>query len=308
MNICVWLCAICYLFAFFSTYFKVNGEYARYEAIYAEMLKESNEFNDNNKFNNSNNGGVKRETPMFDNATSAIDYAYNHYINSEFSEYEVTGTVVAQAGDISLPVKVLQKQIIYPSGTVLCECRLWVDGNKFNITEANQRIYKKGKVYIRAVKADKMSYNEQTGEITADYANKTFEFESDDDFATFTISKETITRELYFKVNYDPYNGQVKSYSASASIHTRGGVEKYDERIQREGGLTQLPNFTKLEVHFVVGRDGSLQNATINECYSSYKQIPVLGNISYNSSDTLNLKIIGLGTGQPSIEEPKINL
>ena len=53
MDICVWVCAICYLFAFFSTYFKINGEYARYEAIYAEMLKESNDFNNSNDYNNS---------------------------------------------------------------------------------------------------------------------------------------------------------------------------------------------------------------------------------------------------------------
>lgn len=308
MNICVWLCVICYLFAFFSAYFKINGEYERYEAIYAQMLKESSDFNNSYNYENSSSSATNKETPMFTDATNAIDYSYNNFLNAEFSEYEATGTVVAGGAGVSLTVKGYQKQIKYTSGAILCECRIWADDNKFGITNANQRLFKNGKVYIRTVFADKMSYNQQTGEIMADYSDKEFEYEVDNDFSTYAINKNTITRDLYFKVNYDPYTGQVKSYSASASINTKYGVEKYDERLQREGWLSKLPVFSKLEIHCVIGRDGALQSATINESYSSKKNLSVIGDVNYTSTDNIAIKVISIGEGEPSIAEPKINI
>lgn len=306
-NICVWICAICYLFAFFSTYFKVNGEYARYEAIYAEMLKESSDFNNNNNYNNAGNTGITKETPKFTDATSAIDFAYNNYINSEFSEYEVIGNISAQASGITLPIYVHQIQIIYPSGTILCENRIWVEDDKYGVIDSTQRVYKEGNIYKRNVKADKMSFNKSTGEITANYGDKKYKFEIQENFATFIINKDTITRDLYFKVNYNPYNGQVESYSASASLHTKRAVDGYDNRLKREGTLSEIPSFSKLEIHCVIDRDGQLKSAVIKESYSSTRKVPVLGTVKYTSSDVFNLKIVNLGTGKPSVQEPVIN-
>ncbi len=305
-NICVWICAICYLFAFFSTYFRINGEYARYEAIYAEMLKESNDFNNNNNYNNSCNSGIEKEKPMFTDAKTAIDYAYNNYINSEFSEYEVIGNITAQASGITLPIYVQQIQIIYPSGAILCENRVWVEDDKFGVIDSTQRVYNNGKIYKRNAKVDKMTFNKSTGEITADYGDKEFKYEIDENFATFIVNKNTITRDLYFKVNYNPYTGQVESYSASASLHTKNAVDGYDKRLMREGTLAELPKFSKLEIHCVINRDGSLKSAVIKESYTSTRKVPVLGTVKYSSSDTFNIKILNLGTGKPSIQEPVI--
>ena len=305
-DICVWICAICYLFAFFSTYFKVNGEYARYEAIYAEMLKESNDFNNNNNYNNSGSN-VKKETPIFTDAITAIDHAYNRYINSEFSEYEVKGVITAQASGITLPIYVEQVQIIYPSGVILSENRIWVEDDKFGVIDSTQRVYKDGKIYKRNVKSDKMTFNKETGEITADYGDKKYKFEIDENFSTFIVNKNTITRDLYFKVNYNPYTGEVESYSASASLNTKSAVEGYDKRLKREGTLSEIPKFSKLEIHCVIDRDGALKSAVIKESYSSTRKVPVLGTINYSSSDTFNIKILSLGTGKPSIEEPVID-
>ena len=304
-DICVWICAICYLFAFFSTYFRVNGEYARYEAIYAEMLKESKDFNDNNKYNNSGNK-VERETPIFTDASTAIDYAYNNYMGAGFSEYEVTGVISAQASGITIPIYINQTQIIYSSGIILSENRVYVEDDKFNVTDATQRVYKDGKIYKRQVKGENIAYNRETNVISANYGSKKFKFETEEAFTTYTINKSTITRELYFKVNYNPYNGQVESYSASASLHTRNAVSGYDNRLKREGGLAVTPKFSKLEIHCVINRDGTLKSAVIKESYSSTRNVPVLGTVNYTSEDNFNLKIVNVGTGKPSIDEPVI--
>lgn len=307
-NICVWLCAICYLFAFFSTYFKVNGEYARYEAIYAEMLKQSSSLNNTKNYEEAGNNQQSKETPMFDNAKTAIDYAYNDYINSEFSEYMVKGTVTASASGVTMPINVQQLQIIYPSGTILCENRIWLENSSLasSIITATQRVYKNGVIYHRVVKMDQMSFNKQTNEITASYGNTKFKKETNEDFYTFIVNRNTITRELYFKVNYNPYTGQVDSYSASASLHTKKAVDGYDKRLMREGDLLSIPEFSQLEIHCVINRDGTLRTATINESYSSTRKVPVLGTVSYSSTDSFNLTIVNLKTGTPSIAEPVI--
>lgn len=306
-NICVWICAICYLFAFFSTYFRVNGEYERFEAIYAEMLKESNDFKDKHDYDNAGNAGVQKETPIFTDATTAIDSTYNNFMNTNLSEYSAKGSLVIQASGMTFNVKIQQLQIIYSTGSKLCENRIWLENDKFGITNATQRVYKDGKIYKRDANKDKITYNEETGEISADYENQEFAYEIDEEYFTFIITKDTITRELYFKTNYNPYSGKIESYSASASLHAKDAVKGYDKRLQREGDLLSVPNFTKLEVHCVINRDGTLRSATINESYTSSKSVPVIGMVGYNSSDKISLSIVFLGSGEPSLAEPVIN-
>lgn len=295
MNYICIICAFSYVFAFMSNYIKVSSAYNEYERIYSKMLAESSEFNTRIDFDKTDNNQQQTETPLFYDAITAIDYAYNMLEQCSTREYQIKGSVNVTAAGMSVPVKVQSAQYYFASGAVLDETRQYELQTNMGVSKSKLTYYANGEMYLKETK-DVFLTDDGVG---ANYSGN-YEKKGNYDYHVYIINRSTIDKQLYFKVNYNAYTGKIDSYSASAKLNIKSAVKGYDKQIQRNGDLNALPEFSNLEIHCIIGADGVIKTATIKQTYSSKFKI-----FDYASTDEFNITFLNLNK-ELSVQEPQI--
>lgn len=297
MNYICIICAFSYVFAFLANYLKISSAYNEFERLYSQMIAESTAFNTKKDFDDSKNNQAQKETPLFYDAITAIDYAYKIVDNCSSKEYQVKGNVNVTAAGMKVPVKVQVAQYYFANGAVVDETRQYELETNMGVTKSSLRYYQPdGTLYTKETQDIKLN---DKGELDVNYTSdfkKTGKYK----YYSYIVNRSTIDKALYFKVNYNAYTGKIESYSASAKLNIKSAVNGYDKQIQRNGSLDSTPVFSNLEIHCVIGADGVIKTATIKQSYSAKFKI-----FDYSSNDVFNITFLNLNKDL-SIEEPQI--
>ena len=297
MNYICIIVAFSYVFAFLANYLKVSSAYNEYERLYTQMIAESSAFNTKKDFEDSKNNQTQKETPLFYDAITAIDYAYKIVENCSSKEYQIKGNVNVTAAGIKVPVKVQVAQYYFANGAVLDETRQYELETNMGVTKSSLRYYTPdGTLYTKETQDIKEN---EKGELVVNYTSN-FQKTGNYNFTSYVINRATIDKALYFKVNYNAYTGKIDSYSASARLNIKSAVNGYDKQIQRNGSLDSTPQFSNLEIHCIIGPDGVIKTATIKQSYSAKFKI-----FDYLSNDVFNITFCNLNK-ELSVEEPQI--
>ena len=300
-NIFCIICAVSYCMAFFAFYFEVKSNFAYYEQIYASMYSSVTDFNAGKDID-STPVVVERELPIFDRASEAIDYAWNQLQNFEQYEFIVIGTATVNAGPITKNVKVHIIQAHYADGTVLDETNLYDTQDFANKTGSVRRYYKDGYVYIKDGQV--LSQQSDGTMLTAHNDNPYKKAFEQDKYYCYIFNKDTIIKELYFKVNYN-YSGKIISYSASAYLDTKAAVAGFDKQSQRNGELASTPQFSLVEAHCLIDSKGNVKSLTIKDAYTATYDY---SGMSFDYESHMNINITIKNVNSPlSLPEPDVS-
>ena len=299
--ILTWVCLAVYVCAFFGVYFTNRGYELNYENLYARLMQETLDFNSSIKRNNDR----ENQTPLFYDARTAVDYAYNYVINGKGYELSIIGDVdmnASKLGVVNVPIKLTinQTHAKFESGSCFVEMKRYEDGNANGQTIASKRLYKNNVCYT-AFSYD-ISYDSATETVTAsNYKDYFHDYEGQ--FLTYIINKDTIKSELYFKTNYDVYTGKIESYSASVELNTTKAVDGYDKMSRFECGYSSTPVYTKLVIHCIIAPNGTLVSATLQEEFRT--TMAKFGGGDLNASNVHRIYVVKANEN-PSFAEPVI--
>lgn len=302
-NIITIVCVVSYIFSFWSIYLTLNNNEKNYQKLYASLLKEAGYFNSQVAIGQTN-VGLEKETPKFYSAKSAVDYAYKSVFENSSYELFATGTmnITASVGPISIPINLVINfsQVKFDNNDAYTCFLRYDESTSNNQTSGTQRFYTNGKVYKSECEKTSVSLNKTTGIISAAF-NNNYVYERDNILYTFIFDSNTIIKEDYFSVNYNPYTGKIESYSASVTLDTAKSVKGYDKQLEKEGYFASTPIFSKLKAHCVINADGSLEMATIEQIFTSSQS----GGINIYCDSVLKIKVLSFGK-TPTIQKPII--
>lgn len=285
---------VVYLVIFFFASLILGTKFASYEREDNQTSIEINDFNSNWSYNNSGDM-LNKEEPLFSNARSAIDFAYNKFNNLPTKQIEIIGTMTISASIATIKVKVHEIVTFFENGDVHTQQNVYEDESNsmnFGQTASTERLYRNdGTVYMRRGKGvDFVNYDAETGRMYPAWTEEQkWKYDREDSFALYIFNNDTIILENSFEPIYNAYTGKIQDYKASVKLNTVTAVDGYDKQIQTEGPLDALPKWSILDFSCTLDRNATLVEAFIREEYSSKKAIPALGKVDYKSSDEWKL-------------------
>ena len=292
------ICFAAYVCSFLGTFYNINNELKAYEYLYASLMESSKNFNDNLHNENQNNlsDNVEVDEPLFVDAITAVNYAYNLTMNNPY-EIKVDGKVIANAMGMTVNVKMQSTQIYYPSGAVMIETTCFETDSNFGQTKSTYSYFKNNDRWQKTTTNVSMDKN---GNLSASYKN---DFVLTKDYGApknIIVNLDTIAKEVYFKVNRNVYTNKIESYSASVILKPTQATLGYDKQVMDEGGLDGLPIYKNLELNCVIDANGNLKTMHTNQRYIS--QMNLFGGISIDCNQIVTYYITSTKT--PSVAEP----
>lgn len=300
-KILTWACLVVYIFSFLALFTTQYNKERDYEILYKKLMQETVEFNSNLDKTTS----ITTDKPMFTNAKSAVNYAYNKVMDSKGWELFITGTINMTATkyfvNIPITMQLNSTQAKFLSGNYYAETMRYEEGNKNEQTQSNRRYYTNGKCYSNEADNTTITYNPSTGIINATYDNDKYLYLFDANFATYVVNNSTITKDLYFKTNYNAYTGKIESYSASVQLNPTLATKDYAVLIQKQAYYSSLPVFTSLDIHCTISATGQLLSAILNETYTA--KMSSYGGVDLSSQSTYTIYVTTYDSA-PTIKEP----
>ena len=207
-RIIIAICVIAYFCAFFGNFFMKNNEIKAYEELYASLQQSTKEFNSQLlENNNTSNKVVEEELPLFNDAITAVDYAFNLTMGQPY-ESKTEGMVVANTMGITVNVKTNSTQVYFKDGSVLIETMRYEMGSNYGQTKSSFSYYTNNNRYKKLTTNVTMDSN---GKLVATYNDN---YEVIEDYGLpkfFKVNTNTIAKAVYFKVNRNIYTNKIES-------------------------------------------------------------------------------------------------
>lgn len=287
----------------FVVYKRQNEELKEREEVYSKMLAELEAHQLNVIYSNvtPNNGQVisnEKESAMFKNGTEAIIYAFDKFFSYKTYESQSSGRVTAQAAGQNVEVVTSIRNARFADGAEFDEVVRKETKTNFGQTDAVQIVYKNNKKYTRKGS----NIREQAGRWIADF-NSSFEdvTQSITEQQFYVVNEETVRtcRDYSFTRTED---GKIEYYKVSAILDPVKATYGYAKNMQEEGG-TSFPEFSRLEISCIIGRDGHLLSYNVLEKMTLSKKIV----IDITTTMTMETTTIILSHDKtPNISEPQI--
>lgn len=261
------------------------ASYNYYEQLFAQMLKESTDYNTLLAHEDSQSSeGVPEPTdlPLFSDGAEAVVFAYNNFLNANECQLLLEGNIkiIAKApviGDLTINVRTQANKAKFSSGELVFEMLQYEANNQYNVNETAYNVFKDGKRYQKKgqpyVGTDNKLYGNYGDEQLVELKN------SINDPKFYTINSSVINSVSYFKINRHPISKKIVGYEVSVRLNSIKATADLVSLIKEQGKMSSLPVYKELSLSMILDTTGRIVILKASEEYTSSRNQAPFGDI-----------------------------
>lgn len=268
----------------------------------SRLEQENKSLTSQNQIMQSQNGFEYQTTQVdkqiFSSGVEAITTAFDNLYNYSMYEMESIGTTKSDAPVLGI-IPIDMHSYSYKFADGLSFDRVFQDdvNDRVGQDKATETIFKDGKKYIR-----NGSLKKSNGTLDGNFSGSFHQTSSQNTAHSFYIVTKSTIKNCTFSIKRQ--SGKILYYEVEANLDPKLAVKNYAIDVSEQGG-TSIPQFDFVKMTCKIDKNGNLISYDINEKMSLSKSVPVIGNVTTQTTNTISTKLISFNK-TPSIAEPTI--